>query len=741
MAVDHIAQKLADYLFKESFLEKGTTGEKRRFLQASTENRFLARVASLDAQRKSSRPYANIASIEPAEWDPLEQKEVVATTIAQWEKKLCDMQTTLPMWDEIIVEEASTAMVMDIYFASLTCRRLVLVGDPNQLFSITDMTLKQRTGNSSDVTFFPDIFTALGVSYEPDEAEGITMLEAQHRLPKQVDSFIVDAFYPGLKETVERQGDYPREEQCADPILQELFPDAINLCDLSCLRLHAVPLVLTKAKGENGRTSPSTHCNVLSAAISVKIALSFLEEMKNMAPPDSSYCQFPFLYGCFCTLPWYDVPDAFIELLDRYWRMDDATLEKGQAERAIRDALCAYLPDDSLRKRVEPRRIGIITPFRAQQDLMEAMLLDVHQTKKGISINTISSFQGQECDVVIIDLVESNPILSSKVSKLLVDDKEQTGEDSPGQLSRLLNVAISRTRWKCVVVSDFSFFQRNLNSMAKRDRMDSPLSKLMRFPLTWKGKRQSLYSLDDQQMLRRCTAECAQRNNRWEPVFLRYLSDETSHGAMHFWVANSSSRILTKEKGERRKQAETLFSKEDVLRFLSDDEVRKLWFVIGEKQSKGHLCATCFKDKFRQLLAWKKPYAIILPEKRPVMLHDTLLKEMRDDNVPDCDSSLLSDRNPYDLSCMFAQTGETSYRFVYGLIPEKETNSDKNKEEGRKGRHGIVFCSEGQDHIFRFFVPKKLVPKKMSPTKQKEKKTKKGDSKVVRSSSPQTSVS
>jgi superfamily I DNA and/or RNA helicase len=85
--------------------------------------------------------------------------------------------------------------------------------------------------------------------------------------------------------------------------------------------------------------------------------------------------------------------------------------------------------------------VGIISPYRAQVQLLRRMLMKWEFFKpfrRLISINTVDGFQGQERDIIVISLVRSN------------DD---------GQIGflrdlRRMNVAITRARMKLIILGD-----------------------------------------------------------------------------------------------------------------------------------------------------------------------------------------------------------------------------------------------------------------------------------------------
>ena len=85
--------------------------------------------------------------------------------------------------------------------------------------------------------------------------------------------------------------------------------------------------------------------------------------------------------------------------------------------------------------------VGIITPYRAQVDLLRRLIRKREYFKPFrslITVNTVDGFQGQERDIIVISMVRAN------------DD---------GQIGflrdlRRMNVAITRARMKLIIVAD-----------------------------------------------------------------------------------------------------------------------------------------------------------------------------------------------------------------------------------------------------------------------------------------------
>jgi len=80
--------------------------------------------------------------------------------------------------------------------------------------------------------------------------------------------------------------------------------------------------------------------------------------------------------------------------------------------------------------------LGIISAYRSQNNLMANGIRDVPYANK-VRVDTVDRFQGSECEVVVVSLVDNNA--SRSLSKLHRD-------------WRRLNVAISRARSKLILV-------------------------------------------------------------------------------------------------------------------------------------------------------------------------------------------------------------------------------------------------------------------------------------------------
>lgn len=87
--------------------------------------------------------------------------------------------------------------------------------------------------------------------------------------------------------------------------------------------------------------------------------------------------------------------------------------------------------------------VAVITPYAAQASEIRR-LLAARRIGDAVECSTIHRFQGRECDVVIIDLVDAAPMRPSALI---------------GDAPNLLNVSISRARGKLVIVADVAYFE------------------------------------------------------------------------------------------------------------------------------------------------------------------------------------------------------------------------------------------------------------------------------------------
>lgn len=92
--------------------------------------------------------------------------------------------------------------------------------------------------------------------------------------------------------------------------------------------------------------------------------------------------------------------------------------------------------------------VGVVTPYAAQARLLQTLMRERGGAEAGgAQVATVHRFQGNERDVMIVDLVDGPPY---PPGRLLTD---------PDDARRLLNVAITRAKGKLIVVANRAYFE------------------------------------------------------------------------------------------------------------------------------------------------------------------------------------------------------------------------------------------------------------------------------------------
>lgn len=106
--------------------------------------------------------------------------------------------------------------------------------------------------------------------------------------------------------------------------------------------------------------------------------------------------------------------------------------------------------------------IAVVSPFRAQVNVIRSLISDSLAADDSIKISTVHRFQGSERDTIILDLTDS---IGKNVSRFLsATDLNQEG-------TRLLNVALSRAKNQLIVLGNFEFLNRKLPESATVRRL------------------------------------------------------------------------------------------------------------------------------------------------------------------------------------------------------------------------------------------------------------------------------
>ncbi len=103
------------------------------------------------------------------------------------------------------------------------------------------------------------------------------------------------------------------------------------------------------------------------------------------------------------------------------------------------------------------KSIGIISPFRPQTNLIQKIVED-ENLRNEIEADTVHRFQGGEKQIIIFDTTTPQPTK-------LTDDQDEGGDDE-----KLLNVAFSRAKEKCIVITDIQVLEKkhSLTSLLRK---------------------------------------------------------------------------------------------------------------------------------------------------------------------------------------------------------------------------------------------------------------------------------
>jgi hypothetical protein len=138
-------------------------------------------------------------------------------------------------------------------------------------------------------------------------------------------------------------------------------------------------------------------------------------------------------------------PGRSIVVVDTAGRTTCERSEKGSSR--INRAAAVITADLALEAvRGGSSSVAVITPYAAHAAEVRKLLAQRRITDQ-VECSTIHRFQGRECDIVIIDLVDAAPMRPSALV---------------GETPNLLNVSISRARGKLVIVADVAYFTDGL---------------------------------------------------------------------------------------------------------------------------------------------------------------------------------------------------------------------------------------------------------------------------------------
>ncbi|HVB25537.1 MAG TPA: AAA domain-containing protein [Ktedonobacteraceae bacterium] len=99
-------------------------------------------------------------------------------------------------------------------------------------------------------------------------------------------------------------------------------------------------------------------------------------------------------------------------------------------------------------------RIGLVTPYRKQAQLLQSLIKDAGLTAE-VQARTVHKFQGLEAEVIIFDTVESPPIPPRH---------DFIAGTHGSNAMRLINVAVTRAKHKLIIVAHANHIKRVLQS-------------------------------------------------------------------------------------------------------------------------------------------------------------------------------------------------------------------------------------------------------------------------------------
>ncbi len=237
--------------------------------------------------------------------------------------------------------------------------------------------------------------------------------------------------------------------------------DTLTLLALSTLKtkklyLAGDPAQLGPVRDENGEDSPlllSVYDNIrLTYKQKSTGIFTFLKDQWRMPSETAEFVNTAF-YGGSLFLPEKTKTDTSRSMFSidlSYLKTDAVSLSSSRMNymsALITVSLALIQAED------EESSAGIVTPYRKQKELMEAVLKDLRKDNAArVKIDTIHGYQGSEEDVIFLDLTDTE---SSGGPGLLFRKLEA---DRTGETDRMLNAALSRARKKFVLIGDLKCF-------------------------------------------------------------------------------------------------------------------------------------------------------------------------------------------------------------------------------------------------------------------------------------------
>ena len=330
------------------------------------------------------------------------QAKVIGTTLAK--SYLSDILQERT-FDTVIVDEASMASIPALWCASyLAEKNIVIIGDFKQLPPIVmAKTPMAQKWLGSDIFLHSGMQAKLGKGKPPPE--NLAVLDEQFRMESEIANIASRLYYE--KQGVHLQSHDDNEERCKvrDEFYQWYAGEHTK---------HCIHLIDTK----------NLHAWVTGV------------------PQGKSHSRL----NCFST----------ILCVDLAFRLLENKLEECKALQKSEPAKKPF--------------VLIVAPYKPHVTRINQLIdLEYHdrgfQDKNGDTINlnliqagTIHSFQGNEADIVIFDLVVDEP--HWKANLFMLDEKINS------DMEKMFNVAITRVKFKLFIIGNFSYCQKRAKNNA-----------------------------------------------------------------------------------------------------------------------------------------------------------------------------------------------------------------------------------------------------------------------------------
>ena len=310
------------------------------------------------------------------------EARVIASTLVGAANRLLDGQK----FGTLFIDEAAQALEAACWIPMRRVSRVVLAGDHQQLPPTVKSIAALKAG----------LGTTLMERIVEMHPEAVSLLRIQYRMNDDIMRFSSDYFYGGRVESAP-EVKY-RSILDLDTAIDWIDTHLMNNEKLAMSNYDYTESSDTKAELETADRIPSSNHNYSLTITNYSFKEEFVGE--NFGRINTAEAELTLL------------------TLQRYF-------ERIGKQRLIEERI----------------DVGIISPYRAQVQLLRRMLMKSEYFKpfrRMISVNTVDGFQGQERDVIVISMVRSN-------------DEGQIGflRDL-----RRMNVAITRARMKLIILGD-----------------------------------------------------------------------------------------------------------------------------------------------------------------------------------------------------------------------------------------------------------------------------------------------